>query len=311
MNKNLALCTSGGRTSMFMGLWVLENKRKEYNCIPLFCNTGWESEETLIFVNNCDRLYKERFGVSIVWLEVDVNPFGEGSGHKIVTFETASRHQEPFHNVIRKYGIPNNGYPHCTRELKEAPIKSYLDSVGWSNSKAGKVFKNVLDDSIGRWLDIHYQSYETALGMRIDEPRRLKRGGDQNKVYPLVDWHPGQPDKLDILDFWEGMTFDLGIPEHLGNCIGCFKKSPNKLIKVLQDKGERAFEFPLAMETFYGHVGNNKINGKYSKEPRTMYRNYVTAGQMIKMFRDSGYKPPADNAEEVGGCGEECRPFSD
>ena len=49
---------------------------------------------------------------------------------------------------IEKYGIPNQNAPHCSRELKKQPIKSYARSIGWKN-------------------------YQTALGIRSDEPKRL------------------------------------------------------------------------------------------------------------------------------------------
>jgi len=366
MKKNLLVCRSGGRTSEYMYKWLLENKRDEYNIIGIFANTGWEHHKTLEFVNNNDMENRERFGVEPVWVEAVVHIGRASCTHKIVTFETASRNREPMIEVFKKYGIANSAYPHCTRELKENPIHDYIKYIGWDKGQ-----------------------YYTALGIRIDEPKRIlpqsamplrkkysitteqlmdvrksfvlgyqdadnqrrfdlepitlaaemaserlldmgfydlesklnrdfwdsfcyaveKKFGDQNKVYPLVDWHPEQPDKLDILDWWEGHHFDLGIPEWLGNCVGCFRKSGRKCMKAYRDAPE---QFINSMEIDMGHIGPNKINGAHVDEPRTMYRNYNTCQSIIKMFNDVDHgwlnKDDPDYMNE--GCASSCEPFA-
>lgn len=114
---------SGGRTSGYMTKLLLDNFSDQYEFIVTFANTGMEDTRTLDFVNNCDKY----FGFSTVWLEADVyHNQRKGTGFKIVTYETASRNAEPFEEVVRKYGIPNPAFPHCTRELKLAPMRAYL-----------------------------------------------------------------------------------------------------------------------------------------------------------------------------------------
>ena len=283
--KKLLILNSGGRTSAYMTDRILKEYSDGYEIKIVFANTGWEHEKTLAFVNNCDK----RWGNKVVWLEAVVNTGRVACSHKIVDYETASRNQEPFEDVVKKYGIPNAGYPHCTRELKENPIVDYCNSIGWTKG-----------------------TYEVALGMRTDEPKRIKRGlnksNGQFRLYPLVDWF--ETDKLDVLDFWEEQEFDLDLPEHLGNCIGCFKKSQKKLLKVMRDMGEAAFELPLHIESFYGHVGNNKINGKHSKLPRTMYRKSVRTNDMIALFNQSEFAPD-DDIESSEGCSSSCEAFTE
>lgn len=286
MVDRLLVLNSGGRSSAYMTDKIIEEYGDKIDIQILFANTGWEHSKTLDFVNNCDK----RWGGRVVWLEAVVHPGRKASTHKVVSYETASRNQAPFLEMVKKYGIPNAGYPHCTRELKSGPIESYLREIGWKKG-----------------------SYKVALGMRKDEPKRLKRGlnpsNGQYRLYPLADWFPS--DKLDILDFWEDQPFDLDLPEHLGNCVGCFKKSKRKLLKVIRDEGAEALDFPALLELFYGYIGNNKINGVYSSEPRTMYRERVLTHNLIQMFNESEFSPKDDDIEDNEGCASSCEAFAD
>jgi 3'-phosphoadenosine 5'-phosphosulfate sulfotransferase (PAPS reductase)/FAD synthetase len=281
----LLVLNSGGRSSAYMTDNILEKFGHLFDIKILFANTGWEHPKTLDFVDNCDK----KWGGKIVWLEAVVNKGRVASTHRVVSYETASRNQEPFLEIVKKYGIPNKGYPHCSREAKENPIESYLREINWEKG-----------------------TYRVALGMRTDEPARIKRGlnksNGQYRVYPMVDWFPS--DKLDVLDYWEEQDFDLGIPEHLGNCVGCFKKSKNKLLKVMRDEGEAAFDFAALIENFYGYVGKNKINGEYSDEPRTMYRERVRVHDLIKIFSESEFSPKDDDIEDNEGCASSCEAFA-
>lgn len=328
MKSNLLVCRSGGKTSEFMYKYILENHSDEYNIVGIFANTGWEHHKTLEFVNNNDIENERLFGVKPVWVEAVVHEGRVASTHKLVTYKTASRNMEPMVDVVKKYGLPNAAYPHCTRELKEQPIHDYIKNVmGWSNSLKGKIIKDksklITNDiegssytssfslsAIGDDYNRYYEEYYTALGIRPDEPRRIKYNKTpQNKVYPLVDWHPAKPDKLHILDWWEDRDFDLGIPEHLGNCVGCFRKSDRKSMKAYRDAPE---QFVNTLEKDYGHVGSNKIKGVHVDEPRTMYRDYKTCESIIQMFNEVDHqwlsKDDPDYMNE--GCASSCEPFS-
>lgn len=126
--RRLLISMSGGETSAFMMLWLLAFASKHWDeIVVVFANTGQENEETLEFVHHVETYYE----VSIIWVEAVVHKGRKACTHRIVDFRTASRKGEPFENVITKYGIPNQAWPHCTRELKERPIHSYVASLGW------------------------------------------------------------------------------------------------------------------------------------------------------------------------------------
>ena len=111
------------------------------------------------------------------------------------------------------------------------------------------------------------------------------------------------------MDWWEDQEFDLDIPEWLGNCVGCFRKSEKKCMKAYRDAPE---QFDNTMEIDYGHIGLNKINGEHSKLPRTMYRKYDTCQDIIKMFKDADpqWLSKGDTEEVNEGCASSCEPFA-
>lgn len=281
MKPRLLACNSGGRTSAYMVRRLLEEKSREYDIMVAFANTGFEDPATLDFVHECD----VQLGFNTVWLEAAPDPRkGSRTGYKVVTYETASRKGEPFYAVCEKYGLPNKNYLHCTRELKEMPIHGYLWDHGWE--KGG---------------------YTTAIGMRADEPKRTKekkpdRQTRQVKVYPLAHWWPTT--KEEVLDYWEWMPFDLGIPEHRGNCIFCHKKSDAKLLRAWQDCPE-VFEQARELDELYATVGPNVAPG-----PRKMFRGYRSTGDLIASFREAGHDYRPVYGDEPGSCTEECSPFS-
>lgn len=226
--ETLFVSFSGGRTSAFMCWWLLKNMSHIYNFIFVFANTGLEHEKTLEFVNECDK----RFGLNLVWLEAVVH-FGERKGctHRIVTFETASRKGEPFELVIDKYGIPNKAYPHCNRELKLNPIFSFKRSLGFASN------------------------HKMAIGIRVDEIDRIgPKSKEHGCIHPLITLNPTT--KAEIRHWWADQDFDLEVPEHLGNCVTCWKKSNRKLMTIAKQEPER-FNFFRRMEKQYSTHGAN------------------------------------------------------
>ena len=179
---NLLVSFSGGETSAYLAKWLLENKSKEYNMIFVFANTGDEEERTLEFVNECS----VNWGIEIVWVEAVVHKDErKASTHKIVNFKNASRNREPFIDVIDKYGIPNQNFLHCNREMKLNPIRSYVKSLGWNN-------------------------YETAIGIRVDEIDRVNKNRKKLKlIYPLVEMKPTT--KQEISSWWSKQNFRLNL----------------------------------------------------------------------------------------------------
>lgn len=202
--KNLLITFSGGRTSAFMARFIQVNPAYEnYNKLYTYANTGKEHENTLKFIDKCDK----EWGLNIVWIEADViHEKGKGTKYKIVDFNTASRNGEPFEEVIKKYGLPSKLYRHCTRELKEVPMHKFAKE--------------------------HFGSkdYKTALGIRADEQHRIS--ANPSYVYPLDLL---QLDEKFIRQWWKKQSFDLELKDYQGNCDLCFLKSVRKKLTLLTE----------------------------------------------------------------------------
>lgn len=277
--KRLFISFSGGKTSAYMTHKILNSSKKdEYDeVVVVFANTGQEHEKTLEFVHNCD----VHLGFNTVWIEAEINQErGIGVRPKIVTYETASRNGEPFTDFCQKYGIPNMISPQCTARLKTDPMHYYIRNLlGWG------------------------KDYETAIGIRTDETRRVSKAATDNKiVYPLIDWFPS--DKIDVNDFWEDMPFTLEIKEHQGNCKWCWKKTTSKHYKNLEENYDW-YDFPDKMEKLYSTVRTDSegkpqyfFRGKKSTE---MLRNEWKEVRFTNQRQGSLF-----NADENSGCAESC-----
>lgn len=259
----LAISFSGGRTSAVMTKLCVEKFKDSHDIAITFANTGCEHENTLKFVDQCDK----HFGWGVVWVEAVINPErGKGIRHKVVTYETASRNGEPMEADFAKHGLPGPGWLHCTRDTKELPIKSYLKrSLGWD-----------------------WGTYWIAIGIRADEIDRVSQNREKLKfVYPLVDagWT-----KDDVKRECASWSFDLDLKgEHYGNCVWCWKKSMRKLLTLAKDD-ESIFNFPRKMEEKYSHItAPNDPN--YSRQ---MFRKNMTTVDIIELARTGNFEPYRD-----------------
>lgn len=280
---------SGGRTSALMAKKMKEEISDEYEIVFIFANTGEESELTLIFINECNK----RWSLNLVWVEAVVH-HGErkASSHRIVTFETASRNGEPFEEVIKKYGIPNMDFEPCNRELKLNAMDSYMESIGWID-------------------------YQTAIGIRTDEQRRVNpiTAKKHKIIYPLIDIWP--TDKQDVMTFWEDQDFDLGLQDHQGNCKWCWKKSDKKHFRLIHENPE-IYDFPRRMEQQYGwHGAPTYGEVDPTRKPRTFFRGYRTVDDMFAQAYEVGAPkiiPIKDSRQfefdlDVGSCSESCEAY--
>ncbi len=290
--EKLCISFSGGETSGFMTTKLLEGYSDTYDFLITFANTGEENEETLVFVDQCDSYWKEKFNISVVWLEsVTRMEHGKGQIHKVVDFQTASRNGEPFEQFISKEGIPSMSYPQCSERLKTKALNHYRKQVGFSKCK-------------------------TAIGIRVDESRR--RGAQStvqfyNLIYPLLDWFPS--DKQDVNTFWEEMKFRLELDEHQGNCKTCWKKSEKKLLLIAIENPEK-FDFNKRMEAKYTDVKANRIKSDLLGEhytPRRFFKGHKSADMIINeshlydeetLRRAIGLKD-----DDNSGCSESCEPY--
>lgn len=265
MNKDThILCSfSGGLTSAFMA-YYLKKTYPNNNISYIFANTGKEREETLKFLNQCDK----RWNLGVTWLEAVIShEKGVGTNYKIVDFETASRNGEPFEEMIKKYGLPNQSRPHCTRELKQVPIHKYMKSIT--------------------------KNYTTAIGIRIDEAHRcnwekVKTG---EFYYPLAT--EVRATKEFIINWWDKQDFNLELKSYEGNCDVCWKKSSRKLMTICIEN-PKLFDWWVDMETKHG------TNKGY-----TFFRQNKSALDIIEMAKTTNFnkaicdKDIIDNAPKL------------
>ena len=290
--RRLFASFSGGETSGLMTRLLLTRWRDRWDEIVVgFANTGEENEETLAFVEECDKV----FGFNVVWLEAVTHPGRESCTHRVVDFKTASRKGEPFEDVIAKYGLPGPGRLHCTRELKLNAMLSYLDSIGWA---AG--------------------TYDRAIGIRADEIERCSPTATKARiVYPLAHWLPVT--KPHVNEFWMKQAFRLRLTGYQGNCKWCGKQSLRKHMTLLSENPEK-YDFPERMDAKYGTVGFEFDEGKAVYSRRVMFRGNLSTNGLrtaYELNKDSLEKAEDDSIElpdggwfpldlEEGGCTEAC-----
>jgi hypothetical protein len=293
MKKKLVIAFSGGETSAFMAQWILKNRQDEYDIVCVFANTGQENDETLEFVEKCDKA----FNLNLVWVEAVINPeHGKGVRHKIVNFDSASRNGEPFEDLIAKLGMVNQSAPFCTRDLKLGPIKSYLKSIGW-------------------------KEYWTAIGIRQDEidrvnPNRLK----ERIYYPLVSDMPMSKPKINF--WWNQQPFRLNLKGYQGNCKWCYKKSTNKLLTICVENPEY-FDFPKRMEKKYENfIPISRKQNESLKVPIRFFRGNRSVNDLFELSK-LPFKKSKDDAtvyswqqsifddqlDATNGCDESCEVY--
>lgn len=269
--KKLFVSFSGGETSAFMCNWLLKNKSDEYEMKFVFANTGEENEETLRFVEQCDRY----FGLDVKWVEFDV--VEEKPTFKEVDFYSAYRSHDPeeiknkwqnhpFRKMIARHGIPNMQNMICTRELKQYPMTRYLSSIGWKK-----------------------KDYEIAIGIRADEIDRLGAF-----YYPMAETNITKPM---INSFWDKMPFRLDLKGYEGNCKTCWKKSARKLGTLAKEHPEW-FGFMEQMEKEYGNYTHRPITEDF-KPPFRFFRDNKTVADIFKIPQDPGFEVALDDSINI------------
>ena len=133
---------------MAQAIIIKKKYAHKYDTICLFANTGMENEETLEFLDRCDKEYN----LNIVWLEAVVHEHGKGNTYRVTNFNDAYRiHQykdplHPFHAHVKKNGVPNATYPQCSDRLKEQVIESYKKANGLRGVKQALGFRTDEDN---------------------------------------------------------------------------------------------------------------------------------------------------------------------
>lgn len=287
--NNIFISTSGGETSWFMA-YLIKKMWPEKNLLFGFANTGKERPETLLFNEKCSEL----FGIKLHWIEAVVH-HGKRRGctHKVVDYESADKIGNVFEEVIKKYGIPNIAFPHCTRELKSNPLKSFADEYFGKNN------------------------YYKAIGIRVDEIDRVSENKDKMRLtYPLVSPYPTS--KPWINSFWETQPFRLGLKSYEGNCDYCFKKSDRKLMTIRSEEDGIRFQWWHEMEHLYEYNKAGRDANIYPPPYRFFRKNKscndidLLALTDFKKAEDEKYILSIEFSDDLdisNGCEESCEPL--
>lgn len=334
MKEKLITNTSGGKSSMAQAIIIKQNYGHKFDQICIFANTGMENEETLEFLDRCDREYD----LNIIWLEAVVHEHGKGNSYRVTNFKDAYRIEQykdplhPFHAHVKKNGIPNATYPQCSDRLKEQVIEPYKKANGLkgvkqalgmrideSNRATSRPVKDILK-RIGiehgdfRIMDNHNYRMESVIncGAYISDEDILKieryslKLDKYNLVFPMCDWFPMTKD--DVNDFWELQPFNLELEAHNGNCATCWKKSDKKLHLIALEQPEKFDAFNWFEET-YKNVKPNTKNGM----DRVFFRGHKSCkmifGESKLMDAYMLRKLIGASTGEESGCAESCNGY--
>lgn len=274
---------SGGRTSGYMLFHVIEafNGRLPDDVVVTFANTGREYEETLEFVRDCER----NWGVPIRWVEYcrdETKPVIKvgSSGSRLligchsfreVTFETASRNGEPFEAIINVKAdfreeakdeppvLPNPTDRWCSGELKTRTMDRFMKAIG-------------------------YTEYEVIVGLRADEPGRVRDlyAQETQKIGYYCPLYNAGVKEENVLAFWRRQPFDLKLRHdselgtYEGNCDLCFLKRRAKIERILNERPE-VFDWWADME---------RETGQRFRRDRVSYQELADRRVSLQMCDD-------------------------
>lgn len=312
---------SFGRSSSYLVIQMLEKFGPE-NVDIVAMDTGAEHELTYEFAKQFDSYILKTYGKSITYLRTDFSsPLGAGNSYHVLSVNEIGQDLKPFSEMMKKYGAPYIGGMFCTDRMKLVPYTKYC------KEKYGK------------------GNYETWLGIRADEPKRLSTKKGIRYLAEISDF-----EKQDILNFWAKMPFDLEIYEWNGNCVFCPKKSDLKLAAAQRDNPEAYIGFLDAIgaddvrkvltrtqefidstgfkfypERFYNRSGNfiKKVLAYNSSRyeiaaqmaSKKMYRGKKSLEQVVAMFDGAtGSEIKArirgSKMTDTGSCSESCEVFN-
>lgn len=266
---------SGGRSS---ALLVYLMKKQHPDTDFVFMDTGAEHPKTYEFVKNVVK----HFDINLTCLRVVVNPeLGSGNSYRIISLDELKQDLQPFRDICYKYGTPYIHGAFCTRTMKLEPFTRYC------NDKYGK------------------SNYQTWLGIRADEPRRLKAKDGYSYLADICDF-----DKQDVINWWKSQSFDLDLPEHLGNCVFCIKKGINKVALAARDE-------PKMTEDFINLINDPDVRvvERRQQENKIMYRGNNSLISIMEMYQNHSREDilatiRGNKGFESGSCSESCEIFS-
>lgn len=260
----------------------MEEKRKNegWDVSYIFMDTGAEHPKTYEFIRNVVK----HFEIDLVCLKVKVNPeLGKGTSYRIVDIDGIGKDLKPWEDITEKYStpyMPSGAF--CSYMMKTVPYQKYCD------------------DHFGK------DEYLSWLGMRIDEPKRIKPKKGKRYLAEISDF-----EKDDILSWWKTRSFDLDLDEHKGNCVFCIKKGVNKVALAAKDEPEMAVDFLKMIDS-----KKIRIIEKRELPIDLMYRGQMSLKQIINTYADMDrgelFKTLRYSSRfESGSCSESCEVFND
>ncbi len=270
---------SGGRTSAYLCKVMIDTYGRD-NVDFIYMDTGAEHPKTYEFIKNVN----EFFGLELVCLRGNFDsPLGTGATFEVVSVDSIGCDLAPFKSYARKYGTPTVAGANCTSRMKEETHDKYC------NEKYGK------------------KGYETWIGIRADEPRRLKGVGKRIDLRYMAEITDAE--KPDVLAFWAKQSFDLEIEEHLGNCVFCVKKGANKIALAAREE-------PELYSQFLGLIDEANDREDLTKKPpkEVMYRNLQTITGIVDVYKDYSINEIRQTIRgmkslDTGSCSESCEVF--
>ncbi|MFV0574800.1 MAG: phosphoadenosine phosphosulfate reductase family protein [Vibrio sp.] len=272
---------SGGRSSaLLVWLMLIARKRFNWNVKFIFCDTGVEAPATYKFIRDIVKFWRLD---DLIILRAKINPvLGQGNSYEIFTPNDLMNSStmppfQPFFDLIKKYGTPSVSRPFCSERMK----------------------KNVFD----AYCKDHIGDHVTWLGMRSDEPKRLKTKDGIKYLADLI-----YVEKQDVLDWWCNQPFDLQLPENQGNCLYCPKKSSLKIAATLR-------ETPHFKAMWDYYIGKNTVRIIEDYDPKVMYRGKLSLDGVAALYKDVTddelySKMKLIKGRDFGECSESCEPIS-
>lgn len=332
---------SGGRTSSTMIEMLLEAFRSgvyKGTLEFIYMDTGAEHPETYEYIKRV----VEHYGIKLTCLQADFEqPVGVGHTYKIVDYRDLKHDMVngPFARMMVKYGVPTVRSAWCTSRMKEETQMKYCNDVygkgnyytfiGLRADEPKRLVGDSANKSLSTYLHLMKDGYSPeemtdmfksirSGEMSIDDfpmsetskktlNRRLEIVNEKKLIYfaEFCDF-----DKSDVIEHWSKKPFDLGIEEHLGNCVFCIKKSVNKVALATRDEPELAKQFMEAVES-----GNDRLNEGSAIAKGVMYRGSNSLESIIAKFSLSSREEIRSSirsmkASEAGGCTESCEAFA-
>lgn len=231
---------SGGRTSALMAHMLSSETTL------CFQNTGLEHERTLDFICRLEDDLRRPI-VRLEWRPPPEAAAPRFATFEVVTHETMSRKGEPFHGLLsslRSYRATKDKGPIapwarqrvCTAYLKMRTEQAYMRSLG-------------------------HGEYTRFVGLRFDEPARVHRlmASARKTIDPQCPLYDFGITKRHVMRFWQHKNYDLGLPEHLGNCVACFMKDERDLASALMDPSVDA-AFWIGIEEEFGPMRRGRTS---------------------------------------------------